>query len=300
MNRQPRIIEPVGAFDFDRALAYLRTWKAATFERVDAAGTYRRALRLDGHDVLLSVRAGERGQLLLEVTGDALADATLGAAERVVRRVFALDHDPAPFLALSAGDPALAPLAALLAGLRPVAIPDLYETLLWAILGQQINVTFARALKLRLVELCGRAIAVDSARYPLLPLPEDVAALDPAELVERQFSRQKAAYVIGLSEAVATGDLDLAAVTRLPAEEAIAELTRYKGVGRWTAEYVLMRGAGHPDVLPAGDVSLQLLIGTALLGRRAIEAELREATARWSPWRGWAAFSFWAARQFGA
>jgi DNA-3-methyladenine glycosylase II len=300
MNRQPRIIEPVGAFDFDRALAYLRTWTAATFERVDSAGTYRRALRLDGHDVLLSVRAGERGQLLLEVTAAVVDDRTLDAAAAVVRRVFALDHDPAPFLALAASDPALAPPSARLAGLRPVTIPDLYETLLWAVIGQQINVAFARALKLRLVELCGRALTVDGVRYPLLPLPEDVATLDPAALVERQFSRQKIAYVIGLSEAIAGGELDLPAVCALPAEEAIAELTRYKGVGRWTAEYVLMRGAGHPDVLPAGDVSLQLLIGTALLGHRATEAELREATARWSPWRGWAAFSFWAARQFGA
>ena len=94
-------------------------------------------------------------------------------------------------------------------------------------------------------------------------------------------------------------DVDLAAVAQMSADEAIATLTARRGVGRWTAEYMLMRAFGNPDALPAGDVSLQLLIGTALLGKRATEAELRQATAHWSPWRGWAAFHVWANRQFG-
>jgi DNA-3-methyladenine glycosylase II len=296
-----RELRPAAPYDFSLALAYLRTWTASTFERVDG-DTYRRALRIDGQDVLLVARsAGSVAQpaLALDVHGDRVTGATADRAARVVGRVFALDHDPAAFHALAASDPVLAPFADACRAMRPVTIPELYETLIWAVLGQQINVAFARALKLRLVELCGRTLTVDGATYPLMPRPDDVAVLDPAALLARQYSRQKARYVVELSQAVAGGELDLEALRVLPPEDAIAELTRFRGIGRWTAEYVLMRGLGHPDAIPAGDVSLQLLIGTACLGRRAGEAEVREIAARWAPWRGWAAFFIWMERQMG-
>lgn len=300
-DRLRREIHPSRDLAFALALAYIGGWTAATQERVDlATTTWRRALRLDGRDTLVTLRPGETAEaLILEVAGVGVGPATLDAAERVVRRVFALDADPAEFEALAAADDVLQPLVAPYPGMRPVVIPDLYETLIWAILGQQINVGFARRLKERLVETAGRSLEIDGVRYPLLPRPEDVAALDPAVLLGQQFSRQKAAYVIGVSEEIAAGRLDLAGLATLPDDEIIAELTRLRGVGRWTAEYVLMRGMGRPDVIPAGDVSLQLLIGTAALGRRATEPELRDIADRWRPWRAWATFFVWMGRQFG-
>jgi DNA-3-methyladenine glycosylase II len=301
MNAETRVLHPAAPYDFSQALAYLQTWTAATFERVDG-NTYRRALRVAGQDLLLVVRSfGSATQpaLTLDVHGDGVTAAAADRAAQIVRRVFALDQDPAPFHAMAARDPVLAPIVACYPTMRPVTIPELYETLIWAVLGQQINVAFARALKLRLVELCGRAVPLDGTIYPLMPRPEDVATLDPAELLARQYSRQKARYVIELSQAVANGDLDLEALRSLPPEDAIAELTRFRGIGRWTAEYVLMRGIGHPDSIPAGDVSLHLLIGNAYLGRRASEAEVRDVAARWAPWRGWATFFIWMERQMG-
>ncbi|MEI2618511.1 MAG: DNA-3-methyladenine glycosylase [Thermomicrobiales bacterium] len=300
-DRLEREILPAGALDFPLALAYVHGWTASTQERVDLeTATWRRALTLDGRDVLVTLSPGPTPDTLaLEVAGEGACTQTLDAAERVVRRVFALDADPAPFEALAAGDDILTPLVAPYPGMRPVVIPDLYETLIWAILGQQINVGFARRLKERLVETAGHSIEIDGASYPLLPRPEEVAEIDPAALLALQFSRQKAAYVIGVSQEIAAGRLDLNALASLPDDEAIAELIRLRGVGRWTAEYLLMRGLGRTDVIPAGDVSLQLLIGTAALGRRANEAELREIADRWRPWRAWATFFVWMSRQFG-
>ena len=300
-RRLGREILSSGVLDFPLALAYIHGWTAATLERIDlATTTWRGALRLGGSDALVTLRPGAApGVLALEVAGEAVGPETLDAAERVVRRVFALDADPAAFETLAASDDVLRPLVAPYPGMRPVVIPDLYETLVWAILGQQINVGFARRLKERLIETAGRSLTIDGVRYPLLPRPEDVAALDPALLLAQQFSRQKATYVIGVSEEIASGRLDLAALAALPDDEIVAELIRLHGVGRWTAEYVLMRGLGRPDVIPAGDVSLQLLIGAAALGRRASEPELREIADRWRPWRAWATFFVWMGRQFG-
>lgn len=300
-HRIGREIRPVGDVDFPLALAYIDGWTAATLERADReTTTWRRALRLAGHDALVSLRPGAApGALALEVAGPGVVPETLDLAERVVRRVFALDADPAAFEALAASDAVLRPLVEPYPGMRPVVIPDLYETLVWAILGQQINISFARRLKERLITTAGRTIQVDDVEYPLLPRPEEVAVLDPAVLLAQQFSRQKAAYVIGVSEEIAAGRLDLHALASLPDDELIVELMRLRGVGRWTAEYVLMRGLGRPDVIPAGDVSLQLLVGTAALGRRASEPELRDIADRWRPWRGWATFFVWMGRQFG-
>jgi DNA-3-methyladenine glycosylase II len=262
------------------------------------ARVYQRAIRIGDHDVRLTVRPADAG-LRLDVAGPIVTEEIADRAEQVVGRVFSLDADPAPFLEMAQTDSVLAPLVERFPQMRPVTIPDLYETLIWSILGQQINVGFARRLKLRLVELCGHTLTIDGQDYPLMPRPDVVAALDPADLVPLQFSRQKTNYIIGLSQLVASGDLNLEALRDQPEDEVIATLTSVKGIGRWTAEYALMRGLGHPDIIPAGDVSLQLLIGTAAIGRRATEAELREIAERWRPWRGWATFFVWMSRQFG-
>ncbi|MDQ2744312.1 MAG: DNA-3-methyladenine glycosylase, partial [Chloroflexota bacterium] len=204
------------------------------------------------------------------------------------------------FIEIAQNDLVLLRLLTRFLGLRPVLIASPYEALIWAIIGQQINIAFARKLKAALVEYGGRTLLVGDQRYLLLPLPEDVAAMDPESLRARQFSRQKIAYLLDVSAAVASGELDLDALAAVPHEEAIAQLTAYRGVGRWTAEYVLMRGLGAADSIPAADVGLRSIIGRSYgLGRAATELEVREIAAAWAPYRGWATFYWWMALQAG-
>jgi DNA-3-methyladenine glycosylase II len=294
-------LTPRPPYDFAWTLTWLRTSSSAVLEQVDADDTYRRTLRLAGCDVLLVMRSTgtvDTPHLLLEVHGDDIDAATLTAAAAHIRRVFLLDADVAPFHAVARCDPTLDVLVRRFPGARPQLLAGPYEAMLWAIIGQQVNVTFARALKGRLVDLCDRRLTVGDASYPMLPLPQDVAALDPALLRAHQFSRQKIAYLIAVSEAVASGDLDFDALAALPQEEAIAALTRHKGIGRWTAEYVLMRGLGAADSLPAADMGLRAILGrTHMLGRNASEAEVRAYAEPWAPWRGWATWYWWLALQ---
>ena len=306
MQHSSHTLTPNGLFSFELALSYLHAWTASTFELIDleainfSTPSWCRALRVHGCDVLLTLRSSgayDDPRLTLEVVGERLTPEIDAAAIATVTRVFGLATNPEPFRAMAANDPVLWPLVEPFPGLRPIMVADPFEALIWAVLGQQINVSFARTLKLRLVELCRRSITVDGDAYPLMPAPEDIAVLDPAELLARQYSRQKARYVIELSQAVTRGELDLSAISTMEHDDAIAALIRFTGIGRWTAEYLLMRAFAHPDAIPAGDVSLQLLIGTAVLGRRATEAEVREIAERWRPWRGWAAFFFWLTRQ---
>lgn len=294
-------LHPHAPYDFAWALTYLRTSPSAVLEEVSADGWYTRALTLGKQDVVLrlrSVGSVARPRLALDVWGTAVDQHTMAAAERQVRRVFLLDDDPGPFHAMAAGDSVLGGLVEQFPGMRPILIATPYEALTWAIIGQQISVGFARKLKQTLVQLCGRSVTIGERVYPMLPRPDDVAALNPVLLRAHSFSQQKAAYLVRISQAIVTGELDLPALTSLPFDDAVAALTRFKGIGRWTAEYVLMRGLGTRDSIPAADLGLRAIMGRAYgLGRHATEAEVRAYAEQWVGWRSWAAFTWWLALQ---
>jgi DNA-3-methyladenine glycosylase II len=157
-----------------------------------------------------------------------------------------------------------------------------YETLLRTIVGQQVSVAAATSMWNKLAAVLGRSD--DPAR--LLAASDD-------ELRAAGLSRQKAGYARSLAELVATGALDLHA---LPAddEEAIAALTRIKGIGRWSAEIYLLFAEGRPDIWPAGDLAVQREVGV-LLGHetRPSEKLVRELAEPWRPYRGAAAIFAW-------
>jgi DNA-3-methyladenine glycosylase II len=299
-HETPIPVFPVGPLDLRHALAYLRTSPSAVLEEI-GDDTYVRPLTLRGQDLLLTVRpAMEQSALLMTVEGDDIDADVLSLAQDRVRAVFSLDADPAPFLAVTQSDPIFVRVRDRFAGLRPVLIADPFEALIWAIIGQQINVAFARKLKARLVELVGRRLRVRERDYLLFPSPAEIAGLDAEILRANQFSRQKAAYVLTAAEAVASGDLVIDALAALPYEDAIAALVHYKGIGRWTAEYLLMRGLGAADSIPAADLGLRAIIGKAYgLDRTATESEVRQIAAGWAPYRGWASFYWWMALQNG-
>jgi DNA-3-methyladenine glycosylase II len=292
-------LRAVAPFDFDLALRYLQIWPAAVLEKIEG-GRYRRAVTLDGREVLLSIHSIgtiQRPRLVLEVVGAGVDKPIVERAATLVRRTFWLDADPAPFLEVARTDPVLAKVVGRLHTLRPIQIIDPFEAVLWAILGQQINLAFARRLKLALIEMCGGYMEVDGERFGLFPRPAQVIPLDPDLARQRQFSRQKTAYVKGIAAAVHSGQIDFEALRNLPAEQAFAALTNVKGIGRWTAEYLLIRALGFPDAIPAADVGLRKAIGLAYaMERTATEEEVRALSVKWAGWRGWAAFYWWLER----
>jgi len=157
-----------------------------------------------------------------------------------------------------------------------------YETLLRTIVGQQVSVAAARSMWSKLIERFGS--------------PPDLAALAAADdqaLRGAGLSRQKAGYARSLAALVLAGELDLAT---LPAddEQAIALLTRVKGIGRWSAEIYLLFAEGRGDVWPAGDLAVQVEIGRLLgLAERPSEKQLRALAESWRPHRGAAAVLAW-------
>ena len=156
------------------------------------------------------------------------------------------------------------------------------ETLLRTIVGQQVSVAAARSMWNKLTARFGSPIDLGEL---LVAADEDLRAAG--------LSRQKAGYARSLADLVVKGELDL---NRLPVddEDAIAELVRIKGIGRWSAEIYLLFAEGRPDAFPAGDLAVQVELGR-LLGHheRPSEKLVREWAERWRPHRGAAAILAW-------
>ncbi|MEK7214881.1 MAG: AlkA N-terminal domain-containing protein, partial [Chloroflexota bacterium] len=273
-----RRLRPSPPFDFAKTLDYLGSSKGTVLESVDER-RYHRAVRLAGHPVLLRLEtAPEAGhsELLLEVTGGQLSPSDGERAEALVRRMFCLDADVAGLAAITDADPVFGEVMAHCLGLRPVLFPTVFEALAWAIIGQQITVSFAAKCKRALTERYGERLEVAGQSHPLFPEPERLAGLTEADLAPLQFSRQKSRYIIGLARQVAGGALDLETLAEAAPAEAEARLMELTGVGRWTAEYVVMRGLGWRDTIPAGDGGLRRIIGRYYgLRRSATEQEVR-------------------------
>lgn len=184
--------------------------------------------------------------------------------------------------AVAAGEPAIATALARAGYPEPRIRETGYRTLLRTIVGQQVSVAAAASVWHKMEALLGEDMPPDAL------LARDFDALRACGL-----SRQKQGYARSLCELVAGGELDLAA---LPSddEEAIAQLVRIKGIGRWSAEIYLLFAEGRPDIWPAGDLAVQAGIGRILgLEERPSEKATRELAEGWRPHRGAVAILTW-------
>jgi DNA-3-methyladenine glycosylase II len=250
----------------------------------------RKAILLDGVPVLLDV-ALEPGLARCVVDADgALADAALARAHEALLNILGLRIDPAPFEAHARGDELLGPVVQRQPGLRIVQSATVFEALTWAVIGQQINLAFAIALRRTFIQQAGRA---HSSGLWCYPEAADAARLDLDALTSRKFSGAKAETLLRVARMVAGGEL-LLAHDDDPAR-ASAALLAVKGIGPWTVNYTLLRGYGYPDCSLHGDVAVraafQYLLGEATKPDMARTEALLE---RYKPHRTMAAAYLWA------
>jgi DNA-3-methyladenine glycosylase II len=189
--------------------------------------------------------------------------------------------------ALAAEHPPIAAALARAGYPEPRTSPRGYQTLLRAIVGQQVSVAAAASMWAKLVALVGDP-----------PQPARLLEASDETLRAAGLSRMKAAYARSLAEEVLSGRLDFDALPE-DDDEAIAVLTAVKGIGRWTAEIYLLFAEGRPDIWPAGDLAVQIEAGVIIgLPERPTEKRLRELSEAWRPHRGALAVFTWHHRRF--
>jgi 3-methyladenine DNA glycosylase/8-oxoguanine DNA glycosylase len=276
-----------GDYRAEDMLAYHGRDPLSPSERVTGS-TLVKAMVVEGRVVVLelALQGGAAHCRVLAGSG-----AGLGLVRRRAARMLGLGTDPAAFERFVAGTH-LERLVALRPGLRIPLTADVWESLVWAILGQQVNLAFAYALRRRLTVLCGED-AGDGLRAH--PAAAAVAALDPAQLQPLQFSRAKAEYVTGLARKVAEGTLPLEQLAEGDAGSAALRLAAERGVGPWTTHYVMMRGCGFGDCVPLGDAGLTLALQRHhQLDHRPTAKETAALMAPFAPHRSLATFHLWA------
>ena len=272
-------------------LAYHGRDPLSVMEQVEGQ-TLRKALRVDGGDRVLELSFCGR-EVLGAVAGGPVSAGGLAQLRRQAIRMLGMEADPLPFERSVTGNPGFHALVATRPGLRIPLTADVWESLVWAILGQQVNLAFAYTLRRRLAEHCGGEPGPHGLRTH--PTPEAVAALAPEALLPLQFSRSKAAYVTGVARLVADGSLPLETFPDLEAAEAAARLSSVRGIGPWTTHYVLMRGCGFPDCVPLGDAGLTLALQRHHgLDHRPDAKETAALMAPFAPFRSLATFHLWA------
>jgi len=290
LRRQSRFaLELPDDFRADECLRYLGRDPDSPAERVDRR-TLRRAVRLDGKPAVLKVEL-RRGRAAVAVEGSRpVSPAGMARSHRIVRRLLGLDLDPAPFTRRARRLGRLARIVARRPGLRIPQTADVFEGLVWSIIGQQINLPFALRLRRRLIEKAGTPID----GLIVHPEPAAVARLDYSDLTSVQYSGRKAEYLIDTSRLVDRGDLTPETLNDEPATVVEQRLLAIRGFGPWSAQYVMMRACGFADCLPIGDSGL----ATALqqlhdLEQRPDPDETRRLMEPFAPYRSLATFHLW-------
>ncbi|MBH0170035.1 DNA-3-methyladenine glycosylase family protein [Fictibacillus sp. 18YEL24] len=205
---------------------------------------------------------------------------------------FDLNQNLSSFYGAVSEDSLLQPLVERYYGLRMIGIPDLFEALTWAIMGQQINLTFAYTLKKRLVENFGKKLVLHQNEYWAYPSPEIIADLQVDDLRNLQFTTRKAEYVIGIAKEIVEGRLSKEILRS--SEDPAKHLISLRGIGPWTADYVLMKCLLKTDAFPVADVGLQNAVMKQLKWQqKPTIKELKNQAQNWSGWEAYATFYLW-------
>ena len=259
------VLEFVGA----RSIPGIESWNGTT---------YRRTMSLpDGHGIIELRASEDHVEAVVRLT----AWSDLAAAVQRIRRLLDLDADPvAVHAALSTSGP-MRSLVDALPGRRAPGSVDPYETAIRAVVGQQVSVAGARTVAGRIVDSVGERVDMDDVLTHVFPSPERLVRA-PDEAFSMPQARRDT--IRRLAGAVVDGAVRLDA--GIDPDEAIASLRALKGIGPWTAEYVAMRGLGHPDRFLSSDLGVVHALD-------ALGLTVADATD-WAPWRSYAVHHLWA------
>lgn len=294
---QDMLISVPKEFSFTENYSHLST---ATNESLYTLrdGMIYKAIAVDQEAAIVEISNYDEHHMLIRFVDEhqSISSALRIGVAQYVYDWFDLGTDLAPFYKMAAQDPLLEQAVVSFYGLRNMGIPDLYEAICWGILGQQINLGFAYTLKRRLVEQFGQALTYKGETYWLFPTAETIASLTVDELSAAGMTTvKKCEYLIDTAKLIVDGTLSkeqLLQVTDVKQAEKL--LVKIRGIGPWTAHYVLMRCLRMPSAFPIDDVGLHNSIKHVLkMDAKPTKAHILELSAGWTLWESYATFYLW-------
>jgi DNA-3-methyladenine glycosylase II len=288
-------LKPVPPFRLDLTVWALRRRARNIIDRWDGTA-YRRVLSLGDTPVEIEVRqpaGGEQPRLAVTVRGRRSGVRIRDAVREAITHMLGLKADLSSFYALAAQDQRLAPLVERFRGLKPPRFPTVFEALVNAFACQQLSLTVGIELLDRLARQCGPVMADAGTPGYGFPRPADLVRVKPPTFRKLGFSYGKAKSILTLSRSLVAGEQDLPSLERMDENEAVAQLMQLRGVGRWTAEYVLLRGLGRTNMFPGDDVGARNYLAEWLEHPQPLDYDgVKRAVARWQPYAGLVYFHF--------
>ena len=299
MKRISFVLMSVPPFRLDLTVWALRRRPTNQIDCWDGA-TYRRVLEVNGEPVEVSVQQdgpSDKARLLVNMTAHRLPRSAQEEVKSQLERMLGSRRDLSSFYRLARQDPKIAPLVVEFRGLKPPRFPTVFEAVANGIACQQLSLLVGILLLSRLAGKYGQAIGSSDVALRSFASPEDLSGARSNSLKELGFSRHKAEFLLALASKQRHGNLNLENLECCNDETAVEFLEQLPGIGRWTAEYVLLRGLGRLNVFPGDDVGARNNLARFLDRQKPLDYEgVRRAVAKWQPYAGFIYFHLLLAR----
>lgn len=297
----PLLLHPLPPYDFSLSCRVFSEGDPSIrrFEQ----GTFRQVIRVGEKPVLVKVRdVGEEWDPVLAVDvlpGDEVTQGEREKAGDQVSSLLGIHDDLEQFFIAIRADRLMTRIARDLHGLRAPQSATVFEALVTSIIEQQISIRVARLIEARMVRRFGERLEVVGRTYFAYPGPEDLAAGTAEDFRSCGLSARKGEYIRDVAGMVAGGTFDLESLKEVhDSNRIIEELCELRGVGRWTAEFVLLRGMHRLDTIPADDLGVKRAIARVYCPGQRISADQARAIAeQWGAWKGLAAYYLLSAEQ---
>lgn len=290
------VLSPVHPYRLDLNLKLVRRFTYPVTDQAGADETYWRLLRSPNHSF-----TGALSLWRVEQNADGDLDVFLAAhsgevdtalALRDLAHILAIDYDPSPFFAFAQSDPVLRDLVAPVEGMRWLRTPTVFEALIAVIIEQHIAWVAAQKSQRALVEWAGNRIDYDGRAFYAYPTPQQLAAATIDDLRDLKVTTRRKQIIIDLARQVVSGELDIESVRQMPISEAYQALMAIRGIGHWSAAFIISRALGIYAYIPDADVALQAAANAYFFGEsgKLTAAQTRALYQRFGVFAGSAAF----------
>jgi DNA-3-methyladenine glycosylase II len=282
-------IRPVPPFRLDLTVWALRRRPRNLVDRWDGV-TYRRVVVVNRRAMELAVRqidAPTAPRLDVTVTPAPRSETDNWQLRRLLDRLLGLRIDLSGWYHTASRDPRLRQLADRFRGVKPPRFPTVFEALVNAFACQQFSLEAGLTILNRLATARGTSLKTTSKVVYAFPAPEEMTLMLPEELRAIGFSFRKARALLDLAHTITGQQMNLESLARESDDVIGEQLLQLRGVGRWTAEYALLRGFGHLQIFPGDDVGAQKKLAQWLGRSRPLNyAAVARAVAPWRPYAG--------------
>jgi DNA-3-methyladenine glycosylase II len=290
MYTETGTLTPTPPFDFDKSLNFLGVFMPTKQEQTISSHTLTKAICIDGQTIvfqLVSIGTTKNPQLDYTLfSAESITEETQNAVVERISFFLSLKDDLQPFYRTGREDVDFAPIFEILYGYHQVKFLTPFENACWAVLTQRNPMKMAQKTKQALIEKYGNQLEVQGKVYRAFPEPIQIALADYDEILKFIGNDRRAEYLI--ATAGAFSEVDEEFLKSAPDEEVEAWLRNIKGIGEWSATFIMIRGLGRMEYVPLTET--RLLEAASKVyghGKELSREELKRLAERYGPWQGY-------------